>query len=331
MAEEAHAAHERAVGHARRGEDDLLARCEVALGVDALGVGDAHRQHALLVAVLGRDEASLHAAVQAAQGRGGEYALGRAADPHEGMHVRAADGRRDAGREVAVADQPDARAGASDVLDQLLVARPVEHDDDQVGHRAVQPLRNRVEILLDRRVEVDRTARGRADDDLLHVAVGCLQEATAGRGRQHRDRTRRAGRAEVRALERIDRDVDLGVLLAAAADVLADVEHRRLVALALADDHFAAHRQGVHLLAHRLDGDMVGVVTLALAHRPRGFDRGRLGHPQEFPRKLVLDHDPVSAGWHAAPWAARDGGRGAGSCTIGQGGTMPVAWMRARA
>jgi hypothetical protein len=39
-----------------------------------------------------------------------------------------------------------------------------------------------------------------------------------------------------------DRDVDLGIALAPGADLLADVQHRRLVALALADDHRAAHR-----------------------------------------------------------------------------------------
>ena len=36
------------------------------------------------------------------------------------------------GREVAVADQPDARAGRADLLDELLVSRPIEDDDDEI-------------------------------------------------------------------------------------------------------------------------------------------------------------------------------------------------------
>ena len=107
------------------------------------GIGDAHRPHALLLAVLGRHEPALHAAVQAADGGGGEHALGRAADAHHGVDVGAAHGGRDAGREVAVGDQPDARAGAADLLDQLLVARPVEHDDDEILHLPAEPLGDR--------------------------------------------------------------------------------------------------------------------------------------------------------------------------------------------
>ena len=47
------------------------------------------------------------------------------------------------------------------------------------------------------------------------------------------------------------------------ADLLADVEHRRLVALALADDDRAGHLGVVHGLAHGGDGGLVG------AHRGR--------------------------------------------------------------
>ena len=62
----------------------------------------------------------------------------------------------DARREVAVGDQPDARAGAADVLDQLLVARAIEDDDDEVLDLAVEALGDRLQVLLDGRVEVDR-------------------------------------------------------------------------------------------------------------------------------------------------------------------------------
>ena len=51
--------------------------------------------------------------------------------------------------------------------------------------------------------------RARADDELLHVEVGRVQQPALLGRREHGDGVRRAGRAEVRAFERIDGDVDL--------------------------------------------------------------------------------------------------------------------------
>ena len=62
------------------------------------------------------------------------------------MHAGTEDGRGDAGGEIAVADKPDARAGVADVVDQFLVARAIEHDDDQILHVAVQ---RRGDLLAD--------------------------------------------------------------------------------------------------------------------------------------------------------------------------------------
>ena len=82
-------------------------------------------------------------------------------------------------------------------------------------------------------------------------------------------------RHEVRALERIDRDVDLRLTRQRDADLLADEEHRRLVALALADDDRAAHLDVVERLAHRLDGGLVRAVAVAATHVAGGRDRGQ--------------------------------------------------------
>ena len=120
----------------------------VALGEDATRIGDAHGLHAFLLTVFRRHQPALHPTVQAPHGRGGEHPFGCAADPHDGMDVGAADGGRDAGREVAVGDQPDARPGAADLLDQLLVPRTVEHDHDEVLHLAAETFGDDLEILL---------------------------------------------------------------------------------------------------------------------------------------------------------------------------------------
>ena len=57
--------------------------------------------------------------------------------------------------------------------------------------------------------QVDHAARLGADRDLLHVRVGRVEELAVVGDRDHADRVGRAGRAQVGALERIDRDVDL--------------------------------------------------------------------------------------------------------------------------
>ena len=64
-------------------------------------------------------------------------------------------GRGDAGGEVAVADQPDARARLADLGDQALVARPVEHDDHEVVDLAVERLGDGLQVLLHGGVDVD--------------------------------------------------------------------------------------------------------------------------------------------------------------------------------
>ena len=133
----------------------LLAGREILRAVDLLEVGDAHRAAALLVLGLADDEPREDLAVQAAHRRRRQHALGRAAGAHHRVHAGADDRRRDAGRQIAVANQPDARAGRADVGDELLVARPVEHDDDEVVDLAAEAVGDRLQVVGDRRVEAD--------------------------------------------------------------------------------------------------------------------------------------------------------------------------------
>ena len=127
----------------------------------------------------------------------------------------------------------------------------------------------------------------RADGDLLHVDGGAGEEhRPALRDRDHRDRVRLAERGQPRALERVDRDVDLGPL--AVADLLAVVEHRRLVLLALADDDDAVHRDRVEHRAHRVDGGLVGGDLVAAADPAAGAHRRGLGHAHELEREVAV-------------------------------------------
>ena len=87
--------------------------------------------------------------------------------------------------------------------------------------------------------DVDLAGRDRPDAQLLEVRVGGVGQAAGLRGGEDRDRAGLAVGDEVRALQRVDGDVHPRHVLAVgagAADALADVEHRGLVPLALADD-----------------------------------------------------------------------------------------------
>src|SRR3989442_5439747 len=71
-------------------------------------------------------------------------------------------------------------------------------------------------------------------------------------------------------------------------DFLADVEHRCGIALTFSNNYLAAHWDGVHHFAHRLDCYMVGVLSITLTHGLRGRDGRSFNHPQEIEPKLVL-------------------------------------------
>ncbi len=109
------------------------------------------------------------------------------------------------------------------------------------------------DVVLDRRRDVDRAAAFAAGDDLLHVDARARVEHRAAAGdRDDRQRIGLALRHQARAVDRVDGHVDLGPV--ARADMLAVVEHRRLVLLPLADDDHAVHRHRVEEQPHGVDG-----------------------------------------------------------------------------
>ena len=72
------------------------------------------------------------------------------------------------------------------------------------------------------------------------------------------------------------------------ADLLADVEHRRLVALALADHHGAVDVEHVERLAHRVDGGLVGGLLVAVADQPGAGEGRGLGHADGVQRQVAV-------------------------------------------
>src|SRR5918911_1577123 len=293
--EEAYAAQERPVGDARGGEDDSLAGGEIVRVVNLVWIVDAHLVqpfddllacgHFVLIdaeALRVKDQAGLNLSVQALHGRRRQNAFGRASDAHQRVNFFSRDGRRDARRKVAIADQAYARARFAHLADQLLVARAVQDDDGQIFHVAPKAARDVLQVVFDGRVDVYSAARRGTDDDLVHVDVGRIEEAAPLCGGEHGDGVVGSERTQVRAFERIDRDVNLRERI---ARILRRFEAR---ADPLANDDPATHRHAVHHLAHRFDRHVIRILAVALAHRARRRNRRRLTDTQEIERQLAL-------------------------------------------
>ena len=107
-----------------------------------------------------------------------------------------------------------------------------------------------------------------------------------GGERDHRQGVRHPVRGQARALERVDGDVD--VRQRAVADVLAVVEHRRLVLLALADHDDAVHMEGRSTARIASTAAWSAASLSPHADQPRGGERGGLGHADELEREVAV-------------------------------------------
>src|SRR5579885_2695386 len=160
VGEVAHAAQQLAARDAGGGNDHLLRR-EVVDREDALDVLDAVGAGRLDLRPPRRPELRLELAAEAAEGGRGEHRLPGAADPDREVVVRAADRDGHRREDVAVLDQLDARPDATDLLDQVVVARAVEHDRGDVRRRPAVGVGDRADGVRDRGVsETAPRARG---------------------------------------------------------------------------------------------------------------------------------------------------------------------------
>src|SRR5579862_445313 len=162
---------------------------------------------------LGDHEPREDFAVQAAQGRGGEDAFGGTAGAHDGVDAGAENGGGDAGGEIAVADEADARSGGANIVDELFVAGTIENDDDEVFLIAIEAARDGADVIDHRGVEIDGALTARPHGDFVHVQIGGVQQAALFAGGQDGDGVGRTGGAEVGALERIDGDIHGGIVV----------------------------------------------------------------------------------------------------------------------
>lgn len=223
---------------------------------------------------------ALHGAAHASERGRGYHALGGAADAEEDVGAGAGPGGGDGPGHVPVGDEPDAGPGLAHLLDQLVVAVPVQDHRGQVPDVLALGLGHRGEVLGGRLGDVDAVRCGGAGGDLLHVHAGSGVEhrAPVGGG-DDRQGVAPPQRGQGGAVDGVHRDVGLGGL--AVADALAVVEHRGLVLLALPDDDDAVHVHAAQHGPHGVHRRAVGPVLVAPAHPAGGGDGGRLGGPDQ--------------------------------------------------
>lgn len=178
------------------------------------------------------------------------------------------------------------RAPASRTSAISFVPRPVQDAYGDVGHRCLAHLRDSLDVGRDRRGDVNEFGDVRTGGDLVHIEHRRRVEHRAALGhRQHRDGVRHALGHQGGAVDRIDGEVAIRPV--AVADLLAVVEHRGVVLLALADHHHAPHRDGVDQFAHRVDGRAVAALLVA-AHPSAGGHGPGLGHPDQFHGEVAI-------------------------------------------
>ena len=107
-----------AVGYTTGRKDDITTGRQFVSPVDSFGILDPHLLHALLLFVIGDDQAAEDLAVEATQRGSGKHTFGRASGAHHGMNVGAGDGCGNSRRQVSISNQANAGARLANTLDQ---------------------------------------------------------------------------------------------------------------------------------------------------------------------------------------------------------------------
>ncbi len=166
------------------------------------------------------------------------------------------------------------------------MTRTIEDRDAQIFDVYLFRLGQRLQIVGGRAIQIDHADAVRAGRDLVHVGVGAMEDAAALGQRDTRNRVGPAHRADERAFERIEGHVDLGPR--ANADHLAIIKDVDFGLVALADDDFAVHVDGVERLAHRVAGRAVRHPLVTLADEAGGCESGGFGRACNFEGQVAI-------------------------------------------
>ncbi len=228
---------------------------------------------------------------------GGDDALGRAADAEQDVGAGLGPRGGDGADHVAVGDEPDAGAGGADLGDEVVVAVAVEDDGGEVADRLALGLghasagsRSAAGVMS---IE---PARLGPDGDLLHVDArpGVEHGAALAHG-DHRDGVAPTERGERRALDRVDRDVGVGVgsrrrparrCRASGASSFSPSPMTTTPSIGTV----------LSTIPHRLDRGAVGAVLVASSHPPRGGQGRRLGDADQLEGEVPIRLLPLRHG-----------------------------------
>src|SRR6185369_10495203 len=84
----------------------------------------------------------------------------------------------------------------------------IEHNYRQVLYVPAQSPGNIAQVVFHRRVDINHSARGWADYNLVHIDVRRVQQTAALSGGQNGDRVVGSQSAKVRSFQRIDCNID---------------------------------------------------------------------------------------------------------------------------
>src|SRR5215471_5530302 len=122
-----------------------------------------------------------------------------------------------------------------------------------------------------------------------------MQQTPLFRAGHHRDGIRGPGSAEVGAFERVDRDIDLGIVIDIVSvgpmthtHLLSDIQHWGIVTFAFSNHDLPAHWNAVHDFSHCLNCHMIRILPIALPHCLGGGNPRCFNHSQEIESELVL-------------------------------------------
>ena len=258
------------------GEDGICTDHFVQI-VLAVQIGDTDPGSTGALVGVAEHQPALELTPDAFQGRAGKHALGRAAGTDVQVYAGLGVSRIHDPGNVTVGDQINTSTDFAQACDDFGMAGAVQHADGDFGGLDALGLGQRTDVVGWTLVQVDHAGRiARTAGNLVHIGVGRIQHGALGRPGHHRQRVGHGFGCQCGALQRVQRNVDL--MFTALADFFADIEHRRFVALALADHDLAVNIEIVQRRTHGVDRSLIGFLFVAPAYEFPCGDGGGLGH-----------------------------------------------------
>src|SRR5690606_33827216 len=146
-----------AVGDASRREERVVRLHQVIHGQHGGGV-QTLVAHDLPLVLVARPDTRLHVATQGLERTGGDYTLGRAADAQQQIDTGVRHSRHQRPGDITIGDELDARTGPPNLGHDLIMTRPIQNDDGDVLHAKAGGLRDALDVLRYRALNVDRVS-----------------------------------------------------------------------------------------------------------------------------------------------------------------------------